>query len=240
MSEFKHCFKRYELKYLITDEQRARIEHAMAVYVDPDEYGESTVISLYYDTPDYRLIRRSIENPVYKEKLRLRSYGTASPEDRVFLELKKKYDKVVYKRRIALKECEAEHYMAGECGLPVSSQIGNEIEYFRTYYGLLEPRMAISCDRTAYFSKEDADLRLTFDRNILWRDEDLTLSVSAQGQPLLVPGTSLMELKTAYALPLWLSHLLCENALYRTGFSKYGLAYKAKITSKEKGGIRCA
>ena len=71
-------FKRYELKYLLSEEQKGRILAAMAPYMEPDAYGRSAVRSLYFDTDNYRLARRSIEKPAYKEKLRIRSYGRAA------------------------------------------------------------------------------------------------------------------------------------------------------------------
>ena len=98
----KSIFKRHELKYLVSAEQREFIESEFERYMIPDEHGESTICNIYYDTHDFRLIRRSLEKPVYKEKLRLRSYGTASKDEKVFLELKKKYKGIVYKRRISL------------------------------------------------------------------------------------------------------------------------------------------
>lgn len=104
---YQTIFERYEYKYLITRAQKESILKAMEPYMQPDEYGPTTIRNIYYDTEDYRLIRRSLERPVYKEKLRLRSYAQASPESTVFAELKKKYKSVVYKRRLALPEAAA-------------------------------------------------------------------------------------------------------------------------------------
>lgn len=240
MSEIKSIFMRYEIKYMVTDEQRWQIEYAMRDDMIPDEFGESTVCNVYYDTPDYRLIRCSLEKPVYKEKLRVRSYGTAGSEDKVFLELKKKYNSVVYKRRISLREDEAEGYMDGSASLPTPSQIGNEIDYFRKLYGVIVPAMHISYDRSPFFCKNDPNLRITFDRNVLWRETDLSLSVPPYGMSLLKDGYSLMEIKTAGGLPLWLTHLLTKNRLFKTSFSKYGNAYLETRKSAVLGGIHCA
>ena len=119
-----NIFQRHEVKYLVDSRQRALIEQAFRMYMAPDPHGESTICNVYYDTPDYRLIRHSLEKPVYKEKLRMRSYGTVSDRDTVFLELKKKYRGVVYKRRIQLPQWQAEAYMAGRMPLLDNSQIG--------------------------------------------------------------------------------------------------------------------
>ena len=123
----KSIFKRHELKYLVSAEQREFIESEFARYMIPDEHGESTICNIYYDTPDFRLIRRSLEKPVYKEKLRLRSYGTASKDEKVFLELKKKYKGIVYKRRISLNCDEAQDALKNGERLPENSQIAKEI-----------------------------------------------------------------------------------------------------------------
>ena len=114
----KSIFKRHELKYLVSTEQREFIESEFARYMIPDEHGESTICNIYYDTPDFRLIRRSLERPVYKEKLRLRSYGTASKDEKVFLELKKKYKGIVYKRRILLNCDDAQEILENGERLP--------------------------------------------------------------------------------------------------------------------------
>ena len=108
-----YTFERRELKYRITDAQRAALEAAFDARMVPDEHGESTICNIYYDTADYRLIRASLEKPAYKEKLRLRSYGVTEPGGEVFLELKKKYKGIVYKRRITLPEDAAGDFIAG-------------------------------------------------------------------------------------------------------------------------------
>ena len=121
-----YTFERRELKYRITDAQRAALEAAFDARMVPDEYGESTICNIYYDTADYRLIRAPLEKPAYKEKLRLRSYGVTGPGGEVFLELKKKYKGIVYKRRITLPEDAAGEFIAGRAPLcehtPQSSQ----------------------------------------------------------------------------------------------------------------------
>ena len=232
-------FRRHELKYLVDESQRAALEAAFADTMVPDPYGESTICNVYYDTPDFRLIRASLEKPVYKEKLRLRSYGPAAPESRVFLELKKKYESVVYKRRVALTAEEAEAYFAGREALPADSQIGREIEYFRRFYRDLGPAVYLSYDRKAYFSARNRDLRVTFDRHIAWRQEGLRLTAPAGGREILPPGMSLMEVKAADAIPFRLARLLGENGIYQTTFSKYGEAYKTIFAEGREERERC-
>ena len=158
-------FQRHEVKFLLNRKQRMALELAMQDHMQQDQYGESTICSLYYDTRDFRLIRRSMEKPVYKEKLRLRSYGPAQQDGMVYVELKKKYDGIVYKRRISMKEAKASRYLAGETRLPEDSQIGREIDWFKKYYQELLPAVYLCYDRIAYFSREDADLRINQDQD---------------------------------------------------------------------------
>ena len=232
-------FERKELKFMLTEEQRAAVEAAFAGRMDQDPHGESTICNVYYDTPDVRLIRTSLEKPVYKEKLRLRSYGPAAPEDSVFLELKKKYKGVVYKRSVSVPVSAAEAYYAGEEPLPELGQIGREIEYFRRFYGTLIPAVYLCYDRTAFYAKDDHDFRVTFDRNIGWRREAVRLTAPAGGRPILPKGMSLMEVKAAGAIPLWLVEALSRARVRQTTFSKYGEAYKTILAeSRERmGGI---
>ncbi len=229
-----YTFERRELKYRITDAQRAALEAAFGARMVPDEYGESTICNIYYDTADYRLIRASLEKPAYKEKLRLRSYGVTEPGGEVFLELKKKYKGIVYKRRITLPEDAAGEFIAGRAPLGEHGQIGREIEYFTAFYAPLLPAVHLSYERSAWFSREDRDLRITFDKNIRFRQEDVSLTLPAGGRRILPEGESLMEIKAAAALPLWLVSELDTLGIYQSTFSKYGEAYKAILAGAQK------
>jgi len=227
-------FKRYELKYLITGPQKQRLLAAMETYMAPDEYGKTLISNLYYDTANYRLIRHSIEKPVFKEKLRLRCYGTVTPDTKVFVELKRKCKKVVYKRRLHLSQSQAFQWLRGDIRQKPDSQIGNELQYFLEFYGDLQPRLYLSYERQAYIGRQDPALRITFDENILCRTEDLTLTGRPYGTALLPPDHVLMEIKTTQGMPLWLTHVLSQEKLYKTSFSKYGTAYATTIFPKLK------
>ena len=231
-------FQRREIKYLLDARQRALLEQAFRGRMAPDPHGESTICNVYYDTPDYRLVRTSLEKPVHKEKLRMRSYGRVNGEEAVFLELKKKYDGVVYKRRISLRQRDAAAYMAGLSPLPEGSQIGRELDYFRRFYEGLRPAVYLCYDRSAWFSSEDPDFRATFDNNIRWRREDMSLCAPVGGETLLLPSQSLFEVKTADAIPLWLVEALDAGGIRQASFSKYGEAYKA--ICMERLGVTCA
>lgn len=222
-------FKRYELKYMLTKEQKEIITAAMAPYMKLDKFGRTTIRNIYYDTDTYLLIRRSIEKPAYKEKLRIRSYDRANPDSTVFLELKKKYDHVVYKRRVFLPEAEALNWISGEKPCQKHTQISEEVDYFLDHYKTLHPAVFLSYEREAYFSKDGSDFRVTFDDNILCRQEDLSLESDVYGTPILPEGNVLMEIKCSGGIPLWMTSVLSEEHIYKTSFSKYGTAYKNVI-----------
>lgn len=234
----KKVFKRHELKYIITSQQMNRLIEILGLYMNEDKYFKSTVRNIYYDTPNFFLIRTSIEKPEYKEKLRLRSYKTVSGDDDVFVELKKKYKKVVYKRREILPYAAARLFLDKKI-MPNDLQITKEIGYALEYYNDLKPTIFLSYDRLAYIGKVDKNLRITFDRNIMWRDYDIDLSKDAYGNLILPSDLVLMEVKTVMGLPRWLLDFLGENKIYKQSFSKYGNVYK-EILNKEKEEIKYA
>lgn len=226
-------FKRYELKYMLTQSQKAAVLKAIEPYMALDKYGRTTIRNIYMDTDNYRLIRRSIERPAYKEKLRIRSYRQATDEDAVFVELKKKYDGIVYKRRIALPLRKATDWVCEGKALPETTQISREIDYFMFFYSKLKPTVFLSYEREAYYQKGGGNFRVTFDENILYRREDIDLRSPAYGTPLLKEGQVLMELKCAGGIPLWMVQLLSREKIYKTSFSKYGAAYGKMRKQKE-------
>ena len=213
-------FKRHELKYLLTKQQKNYLIQAMQPYMKVDKYGASTIRNLYFDTDSYRLIRRSIEKPVYKEKLRIRSYKPVTLEEPVFVELKKKYNKVVYKRREVFPQQVCMDWLLKRRKMPKDNQICREIDYFCDYYESLHPVVFLSYDREAYYALDGSDFRVTFDENILARTEELSLSSPIWGTSLIDEGMCLMEIKTSGGIPLWMSHLLAKERIYSSSFSK--------------------
>ena len=238
MKQYQDIFKRYEKKYLLNPDQYKRLKQRLEGKLEPDRFGKSTISNIYFDTPDHCLIQRSLEKPVYKEKLRLRSYGTPGMSDTVFVELKKKYKSIVYKRRVDMSLKEAVHYLYDLKPYEKPSQITKEIDWFLSYYEGISPAMFISYDRTALYSIEDPNLRITFDRNILWREEDLKLDYGVWGDSLLEQGQRVMEIKIPDAMPLWLSHILDDLQIYPTSLSKYGRGYQESLKAiKTKKGV---
>ncbi len=228
-------FERIEKKYLLTPQQYRALSAELAPHMEPDAYGRYSIGNLYYDTEDYALVRRSLEKPVYKEKLRLRSYGVPGEEDTVFLELKKKYRGVVYKRRVDLPLSAARAYLAGG-PLPVcradQSQILAEIDYFRRFYRP-EAKVYLAYDREAYFDPDHPELRITFDRGIRWRTYDLELAAGDEGAGLSIRDKVLMEIKIPGTMPLWLSRALSENGIFPTSISKYGCCYQEFLSQPQ-------
>ena len=222
-------FKRYELKYLLTAGQTEKVLRAMAEHMQPDAYGATTIRNLYYDTDTYLLIRRSMEKPAYKEKLRIRSYSRANADSPVFVELKKKYQSVVYKRRLCLANRDAAQWLEGQKPCGKKTQIAEEIDYVMKLYGSLHPVVFLSYERQAYYGREDADFRITFDDTILCRQEDLSLEAAVYGTPILPEGMTLMEIKCSGGIPLWMTRVLSEEKIYKTSFSKYATAYAKLI-----------
>ena len=220
-------FKRTEKKYLMTKEKFQLLNEKINGRLQMDKYGEHTICNVYFDTDDYRLICESIEKPKYKEKLRVRCYGKADADSDVFLELKKKYKGVVYKRRVALSAKQAMEFTQNRV-YPFESQVLREIEYFMDFYKCT-PKVFIAYDRIALTYPEDKNFRVTFDKNIRSRMDNLDLTMGDSGNHLLKDGYVLMEVKAAGAMPLWFAQILNELEIYPTSFSKYGNIYKAQI-----------
>lgn len=233
-------FQRCEKKYLLTYNQFEQFLSKLMQYVSFDPYCPNGntygIYSIYFDTPDSLLIRRSISKPPYKEKLRLRSYSPMlNDEDKCFLEIKKKIQGVVSKRRVTLTYKDAMGFLND--GIPplggdfLSQQVLNELSYALGLYRPL-PEVYISYDRLALFANEDSGLRITFDKNILTRRYDLDFHSGNYGEPLIPEGSRLMEIKCGGTLPLWLVEILSECEIYPRSFSKYGKEYRAFLAGK--------
>lgn len=231
---YQAVFKRYEMKYMMTVKQRRAVLEAMLPYMRLDDFGHTTIRNIYFDTDNYRLVRRSIEKPVYKEKLRIRSYKQVQAQDKVFFELKKKYDEIVYKRRETLSYLEMLEWLVKDTPFPLKTQIGDEIDYFFEYYQTLKPKVFLSYEREAFYALDGSDFRVTFDENILARQEDLRLSGDVWGESLIDKDCVLMEIKTSGGIPLWMTRVLTQQRLYKTSFSKYGTAYQRIICGEDK------
>lgn len=217
--------KRYEMKYVLNKEQLDYLKSALMGHMIVDQYGKTSIASIYYDTPDYHLIRTSIEKPTFKEKIRLRAYGVVERGEPVYLEIKRKCEGVVYKRRVETSEKSVAHFLSREEESICEGQIAKELSYFRDYYRNLEPKIMIAYDRTSY-KEIEGDIRLTIDENPRYRTYDLNLHTSMDGQPLLPLGSAILEIKVQQQMPLWLTAILSKGKIYQSSFSKVGEAYQ--------------
>lgn len=232
MENYQAVFKRKEIKYLLSSEERNALLPILEAHMEPDAFAHSSISNLYYDTPDFRMIRRSLEKPMYKEKLRLRSYGTPENTSTVFPEIKKKAMGIVYKRRISLPYQEAVSFLSGQqiastdtCN-GTTQQILHELDWMLASYENLAPRVFLSYERDSYKGGSDPSLRLTLDQDILFRTDRLDLREGAFGEAILLPDQTLMEVKISNAAPLWLAQALSEIGIFPVSFSKYGRAYE--------------
>lgn len=231
-------FNRYEHKYMLDRETYEKVIEVLDAHMELDSHNENhepyTIANIYYDTDDDYLVRKSLSKPVYKEKLRLRSYGVPDEHSKVFLEIKKKYDGIVNKRRTVLELEEAYDFVKTgeepEHRPYMNDQVMKEINYFLHVYDL-HPKLYLAYDRIAYFEKDNPDLRISFDTNIRSRRYDVHLEDGDYGEQLLKDEVYLMEIKTARAKPLWLVHMLTELNIKRRSFSKYGTEFEHRMHS---------
>ncbi len=233
-------FKRYEKKFLVTNDQYRMLMDFLKDYmvfdkycIDEKVYG---LLNVYYDTPDNLLIGRSTDQPLYKEKLRLRSYFPPKDNDStVFFEVKQKYKGCVTKRRAVMRYGEALEMTATGKAPSLSDdsylnhQVAKEIEQMFRRYDHLAPAVFIAYDRMAMFGKDDAELRVTFDKNIRVRRQNPTFEYGTDGDGILPEGKILMEIKIPNAMPFWLARFLSENRIFNSSFSKYGKEYEYRI-----------
>ena len=224
--DYQNVFERYEYKYFLDPSQKESLAMEMTGRLRLDSYGRTTIRNIYCDTDSFRLIRTSLDHPVYKEKLRIRSYQRAAKEDMVFVEIKKKFEDIVSKRRVAMPKTSAEDWIDKRHRMPFRTQITSEIDYMLDLYEGIEAKVFLSYEREAYFAEDGTGLRLTLDENILARDTVLDLGADIWGMPLLPPGITLLEVKIPGAMPLWMARFLSSNNIRKVSFSKYGAFYK--------------
>ena len=228
---FIYVFKRIEKKYFLTKEQYNNIIKKTEAHMHPDHFGETIINNIYFDNENDELIETSLQKPVYKEKLRLRGYGALTLDSTVFFEIKKKYNGVVYKRRISMTLKEAYDFINTKKLPPnILGNIPVEIDYMIKRY-LLYPKAYIGYNRLALIDNINPDLRITFDSDIVSRYDDIRLELGNAGTRLIPKDTYLMEIKIPGAMPLWLAHALSEEKIYPTRFSKFG---KSHINRKLK------
>lgn len=229
-------FNRYEKKYVISEEVYQRLKPILEDYMEVDAHSRNgdfyTICNIYYDSPSNEIVRKSIDKPAYKQKLRLRGYGVAGNKDKVYLEIKKKFNGLVNKRRTSLLLEDAYEYFEKrkkpEIKSYMNEQILTEIDYMVQGYSL-QPALFLSYDRNALFGIDEPEFRITFDTNIRTRRYDLGLDYGTYGDLMLPPNYWIMEAKMENAAPLWFAQILSANKIYPTSYSKYGTEYQKYI-----------
>lgn len=229
---YQNIFKRVEEKYMLTKEQYIKLFERIEKEIEKDKYFETTICNIYFDNAENQLIIDSMEKPIYKHKVRLRSYGVPTIDDDVFFEIKFKHKKVVGKRRIKIKLRTFNKYLT-EGKYDKNKQIMKEIDYLFKLYNL-KPAYFIAYDRKSYKGKDNENLRITIDTGLRSRTEDLNLELGDKGKYYFSEEKYIMEIKTLGAMPLWLVRSLSELNIYPVSFSKYGSIYK-----KDKEEIVC-
>lgn len=228
MKAVSYTFKRVEKKYLLNENQYSRLKEILIQHMIPDDYANYTICNIYFDTDTDLLISKSIEKPYFKEKLRLRSYGAPKDDSTVFLEIKRKVNGVVFKRRIAMPYKNMIEYLKTGNHEGFSGQVFNEIDYFIKYYHPV-PKVYLAYEREAFRGKTDETLRITFDSKIISREQNIALSENTKCTSLLKNGQKLMEIKANDAMPVWLCTALSALKIFPCSFSKYGMVYKNKL-----------
>lgn len=218
-------FRRVEQKYVLTEDEYHKLFNEIKQYIEKDKYYQSTICNIYFDNESDDLIVKSMEKPIYKEKVRIRSYNTPNVNDHVFLELKGKYKGVVFKRRVSIKLSDLYKYIeTGEIPNTSNKQIMNEIDYIIRKYNL-KPKIYLAYDRLSFYDKNDVNFRITFDSNLRSRNNNLKLELGDGGILYKTNKFYIMELKSLTAIPLWFIKILSRLKIYPKSFSKYGNIY---------------
>lgn len=230
----ENIFRRVEEKYILSENEKNNLFSKISKYIEKDKFYESTICNIYFDNKNNDLIINSLDKPVYKEKIRLRSYDKIpSLNSKVFFEKKDKYEGIVGKRRIEMTLGEFYDYIKNH-KYDRSNQIMKEIDYYMNYYKL-EPAIYIAYDRKSYKGIDDSNLRITFDTNLRSRTSDLNLELGDAGVKYFKDKYYIMEIKTLGAMPLWLVRSLSELNIFPSSFSKYGKIYEDNfIKTKEE------
>lgn len=236
----KEVFNRCEKKYILNTETYKELILQIEPFVKGDSYNTGgkpyTICNIYYDNENNELIQKSLEKPIYKEKLRLRGYGVPNPTDRVFIEVKKKYNGMVNKRRVALNLKDACEFLDNKTRPSVEgfrkNQVLNEIEYLIGIYGLV-PKVYLAYDRFAFYDINNPKFRISFDNNIRTRRYDLQLQLGDYGKSLIDEDLRIMEIKSEDAIPLWFVNILSDMKIYSNSFSKYGREFMSYINGED-------
>lgn len=234
---YANTFKRREMKFLLDEEQYGKIRQAVSEFMTEDEFGLHTIMNIYLDNRNNDLIRSSLGKPIYKEKVRLRCYGTKAEDDsEAFLEIKKKYRGLTYKRRFEGRYKELHDYITDGIKPETRGQVFEELDYLIGRMSL-KPKIVICYNREAFYGNDDNEFRVTFDGDIRYRRTDLDLRSGDSGAYLMTQPFRVMEVKSVGAIPMQLVRVLSEVKVYHGSFSKYGSIYSSEVRQNFKIGV---
>ncbi len=235
--EYQKYFKRIEEKYILDYYKYLELMEKIENKISEDKYPNSKILNIYYDTDSYNLAINSIQKPVFKEKIRLRSYNVPKNDnDLIFLEIKRKYNGVTYKRRISLNLLQYKEFLkTGKLQSDDSKQITEELRYTLNKYNLV-PKIMIAYDRKSFYLKENTNIRLTFDFNLRSRIDNLDFILADAGKSFFNDKKCILEIKSCENMPIWLVKILNSLKVYPVSFSKYGEIYKEMIIKNSKKG----
>lgn len=229
MSNYQGVFQRIEKKYILDEEKYNALMEKLDGKLDHNEFPNSTILNIYLDNSNYDLAIKSIQKPVFKEKVRLRSYNVPNKDSTLYLEVKRKYKGVIGKRRIGITQSQYEEYLkTGNIKDVDNRQIFDEIDYTIKRYNIY-PKMLVAYDRVAFYLRENHNIRLTIDFNLRSRTEDLDLYLGDAGKRFFENNMCILEIKSCEAIPIWFANILNSLKIYPTSFSKYGEIYKKTI-----------
>lgn len=227
-------FNRYEFKYIISWRVYTSLRERLAPFCEPDRFCREgmpyDVLSLYYDTKDYRFYFEKVDGVNNRKKLRIRAYGDGGSSDSCYIELKNKIRNNIFKKRVRTTLREAYDFFSDPfSGLTMDGRtdeeqaVARDLDFHVSMYRP-EPKAVISYKRTAYKGRFSPNLRITFDTMIRCRNDDFRIEAGTDGKFLLQPNLVLMEIKGNNHFYLWLSRLLACHEVELFRFSKYCLA----------------
>lgn len=225
----QEIFKRYEIKYLIPFSKYIELRELIMPYMHYDTYGNPegkyNIVSLYFDSDEKSIYYETRNKLPFRQKLRLRVYDQADVNSQSFIEVKQKFKNVVNKRRTILPLHEAYDILSGqdrsiETVAASNPQILKEALHFQQSYAL-KPHTVVSYDRQAFSGTFEKDLRVTFDYNLMCRNDDLRIENGPEGHHFIDPGLVVLEVKVSEVVPFWLARLLSDLECNKQSVSKF-------------------
>lgn len=230
-------FNRFEKKYVLSIDVYHEILDKLLLKMNLDKNNVDEfmkVQSIYFDTDNNDYIRNSISKPYYKEKIRIRGYNFIDSDSELFLEVKRKIDGKVNKRRTNIKLSDIDNLIENNTieynNEYMNKQVLNEINYILNRDHLL-PKLFVSYERCALVDNH-SDLRITFDKNITGSSNKISFNIKTD-QQLLNSKLMIMEVKTCYGMPRWLLEIIENNDIKKASFSKYGTSYKNELLKRK-------